>query len=329
MGDRATPLKNFFICLNDAIMDLVWTIMWVAPVGIGSLICGKVVAMEDVGNLLEMLGLFMATVICGLAFHALVVLPAIMLFLARRNPFKYAYGMSEAFATAFGISSSSATLPVTIKCVEENNGVDRRVSRFILPLGATVNMDGTALYEAVSCLFIAQMRGIDLDAADIVTTVLTATMASIGAAGIPHAGLVTMVIVLQAVGLPIDDIGLIFAVDWLLDRFRTMSNVWGDSVGAAVVAHLCRHKLAAEDDDTPPMVDYNKQEIRLDDLESGLQNPQTNGELFKNTDDDDLELVPKHVVNKTTPIDNPVFGMSEPGRESPTILKDDELKTYL
>lgn len=151
--------------------------------------------------------------------------------------------MGQAIATAFGTSSSSATLPVTIQCLEQNNKVDSRVSRFVLPIGATINMDGTALYEAVAAIFIAQYRGQELTLTNIIAISITATAASIGAAGIPQAGLVTLVMVLSAVGLPADDVSLIIAVDWMLDRIRTVVNVLGDSFGAAIVEHFSRKEL--------------------------------------------------------------------------------------
>ncbi len=143
--------------------------------------------------------------------------------------------MGSALLNAFSTASSSATLPLTMEGVEKENGVSGRTASFVLPLGATVNMDGTALYEAVAAIFIAQVYGIDLGGGKQVIIFLTATLAAIGAAGIPEAGLVTMVIVLKAAGLPIEGIGLILAIDWLLDRFRTTLNVWGDAVGAAVI----------------------------------------------------------------------------------------------
>jgi len=146
--------------------------------------------------------------------------------------------MLPAIGTAWSTASSLATLPVTLECAETRNKVSRRSSLFVLPLGATINMDGTALYEAVAAIFIAQAAGIDLSAMQQATIFITATLAAIGAAGIPQAGLVTMVIVLNAVGLPLEGIGLILAVDWFLDRFRTATNVWGDSVGAAVLDHF-------------------------------------------------------------------------------------------
>ena len=143
--------------------------------------------------------------------------------------------MGAALLNAFSTASSSATLPLTMEGVEKENKISNRTASFVLPLGATVNMDGTALYEAVAAMFIAQVYGIDLSVGQQVIIFLTATLAAIGAAGIPEAGLVTMVIVLKAVDLPIEGIGLLLAIDWLLDRFRTTVNVWGDSVGAAVI----------------------------------------------------------------------------------------------
>jgi Na+/H+-dicarboxylate symporter len=177
----------------------------------------------------------MGTVILGLGIHGLVVLPLILWVFARRRPHVYMGNVSPALLTAFSTASSSATLPLTMECVEKRAGVARRSSCFVLPLGATVNMDGTALYESVAAIFIAQAMGIDMGMGQQVLVFLTATLAAIGAAGIPEAGLVTMVIVLRAVGLPLEGIGLILAVDWLLDRFRTTVNVWGDSVGAGVI----------------------------------------------------------------------------------------------
>lgn len=162
------------------------------------------------------LGLYMVTVIIGLIIHACITLPGIYFGITRRNPWSFFKGMLQAWVTALGTASSAATLPVTFKCLEDNLGVDKRVTRFVLPVGATVNMDGTALYEAVAAIFIAQLNGIELSFGKVVTVSLTATAASIGAASVPSAGLVTMLLVLTAVGLPTDDITMIVAVDWFL-----------------------------------------------------------------------------------------------------------------
>nr|XP_012315415.1 excitatory amino acid transporter 1 [Aotus nancymaae]XP_012315416.1 excitatory amino acid transporter 1 [Aotus nancymaae] len=247
MKEQGQALREFFDSLNEAIMRLVAVIMWYAPVGILFLIAGKIVEMEDMGVIGGQLAMYTVTVIVGLLIHAVIVLPLLYFLVTRKNPWVFIGGLLQALVTALGTSSSSATLPITFKCLEENNGVDKRVTRFVLPVGATINMDGTALYEALAAIFIAQVNNFELNFGQIITISITATAASIGAAGIPQAGLVTMVIVLTSVGLPTDDITLIIAVDWFLDRLRTTTNVLGDSLGAGIVEHLSRHELKNRD----------------------------------------------------------------------------------
>nr|XP_002124271.1 excitatory amino acid transporter 3-like [Ciona intestinalis] len=248
MGDEGVILVKFFSAFNEAVMKIVGIVIWYAPIGIIFLIAGEIMKMEDPAKVLEQLGLYMATVIAGLAIHGILVLPLIYFIVVRKNPFAYLSGVLQALLTAVATSSSSATLPVTVNCLEQNNKLDKRVTRFVLPIGATINMDGTALYEAVAAIFIAQANGIVLNFGQIVTVSVTATFASIGAAGVPQAGLVTLIIVLTAVGLPTEDITLILAIDWLLDRLRTTVNVLGDSIGAGVVAHLSRKDLHLDSD---------------------------------------------------------------------------------
>ncbi|KAL2779793.1 excitatory amino acid transporter 1 isoform 4 [Daubentonia madagascariensis] len=247
MKEQGQALREFFDSLNEAIMRLVAVVMWYAPLGILFLIAGKIVEMEDMGVIGGQLAMYTVTVIVGLLIHAVMVLPLLYFLVTRKNPWVFIGGLLQALVTALGTSSSSATLPITFKCLEENNGVDKRVTRFVLPVGATINMDGTALYEALAAIFIAQVNNFELNFGQIITISITATAASIGAAGIPQAGLVTMVIVLTSVGLPTDDITLIIAVDWFLDRLRTTTNVLGDSLGAGIVEHLSRHELKNRD----------------------------------------------------------------------------------
>lgn len=235
LGPAGEPVIAFFRGVNDAIMKMVMLLMLIAPIGIFGLVAGRFGRAGDIGELVGGVGWYMATVLLALGLHAFVVLPAALWFFGRRNPYRYLFNMGTALLTAFSTASSSATLPLTMEGVEKHNGVSEKVAGFVVPLGATVNMNGTALYEAVAAMFIAQAIGLDLTLGQQVMVLLTATLAGIGAAGIPEAGLVTMVIVLKAVGLPLEGIGLILAVDWLLDRFRTSVNVWGDAVGAAVV----------------------------------------------------------------------------------------------
>lgn len=247
MGEKARLMIDFFNILNEIVMRLVIMIMWYSPIGIACLICGKIISIKDLEVVARQLGMYMITVIIGLIIHGAIFLPCIYFAIVRKNPFSFFMGIFQAWITALGTASSAGTLPVTFRCLEENLGIDKRVTRFVLPVGATINMDGTALYEAVAAIFIAQMNGIDLDPGQIVTVSLTATLASIGAASIPSAGLVTMLLILTAVGLPTQDISLLVAVDWLLDRFRTSVNVVGDSYGAGIVYHLSKAELDALD----------------------------------------------------------------------------------
>lgn len=236
LGERGKPAIDFFRAVNEAVMRVVRLIIYFTPVGVFGLIAAKIAesggGREFYGELVR-LGWFVLTVSLGLAIH-LVVLCVILAIFARRNPIAYIYGLARALLTALSTDSSSATLPVTIECVEES-GVSERAAGFVLPLGATINMDGTALYEATAAIFIAQSAGIPLSGAALVIVFLTATLAAVGAPGIPSAGLVTLVIVLTAVDLPIAGIGTILAIDWFLDRERTSINVFGDAVGAAVI----------------------------------------------------------------------------------------------
>lgn len=241
MGSDNQPVLNFLEVTDRAIIKIVHWIIALTPLGIFGLIAGKIGSAgggSEVFNLAMQLGKYVLSVIAGLFIHGFIVLPLILLVFAKRNPVEYFRNMSEAVLTAFSTASSSATLPLTMNGVIDNSGVEPKVGKFVLPLGATINMDGTALYEAVAVIFIAQSYGITLGGGELLVVFLTATLAAVGAAGIPEAGLVTMVLVLQAVGLPIEGIGLILAIDWLLDRFRTAVNVWGDSVGASVIDRL-------------------------------------------------------------------------------------------
>ena len=239
IGERGKPLLAFFDGLNDVMIKIVIWIMYFAPIGIFALISSKLGDSgggEHFWREIAGVGKYMLTVVIGLTVHFMILL-TILVVVSRRGR-QFITTMSKALITAFGTASSTATLPLTMECALEAN-VDKRAVKFVLPLGSTVNMDGTALYEAVAVMFIAQAYGIHMAPMDQVVIFITATLAAIGAAGIPEAGLVTMVIVLTAVGLPMEGIGLLLAVDWFLDRLRTTVNVWGDSVGTTVVEKFC------------------------------------------------------------------------------------------
>ncbi|MGD2111163.1 MAG: dicarboxylate/amino acid:cation symporter [Phycisphaerae bacterium] len=235
-GETGELLSKFFSGAFEVMMRMTMFIIRFAPIGVlGFMLYAAAGAGVAV---FKALGWYALTVAIGLSIHAFVTLPLVLLLLARRSPWEYFQSLSPALLTAFSTASSNGTLPLTLTCVEERAGISNRISSFVLPLGATINMDGTALYEAVAVLFIAQVSGNDLALGQQVIVAFTALLASIGAAGIPHAGTVMMVVVLSAVGLPIEYVGLILAVDRILDMYRTSINVWSDSTACAVVSRF-------------------------------------------------------------------------------------------
>ncbi|XP_053307727.1 excitatory amino acid transporter 2-like [Spea bombifrons] len=299
MGDQAKLMADFFNILNEIIMKLVSFIMWYSPLGIASLICGKIAAIKDLETVARQLGMYMITVIVGLVIHGGMILPLIFFSITKKNPFSFYAGIFQAWITALGTASSAGTLPVTFRCLEENLKIDKRVTRFVLPIGATINMDGTALYEAVAAIFIAQMNDVSLDAGQIATVSLTATLASVGAASIPSAGLVTMLLILTAVGLPTQDISLLIAVDWLLDRMRTSINVVGDSFGAGIIHHLSKAELAAIDakhdvKDGSDMVKMHmmNHEVPKKPIREGISTPPFSGYASLPSDEYQVEIEP-------------------------------------
>ncbi|XP_018411171.1 PREDICTED: neutral amino acid transporter A isoform X2 [Nanorana parkeri] len=244
LGPEGEELIRFFNAFNEATMVLVSWIMWYVPIGIMFLVGSKIVEMGNVVLLVTSLGKYIIASILGHIIHGGIVLPLIYFAFTRKNPFTFLLGLITPFATAFATSSSSATLPTMIKYIEENNGVDKRISRFILPIGATVNMDGAAIFQCMAAVFIAQMNNTDLNAGQIFTILVTATASSVGAAGIPAGGVLTIAIILEAIGLPTNDLSLILAVDWIVDRTTTVVNVEGDALGAGILHHLNQKEMA-------------------------------------------------------------------------------------
>uniref|UniRef100_A0A672T827 Amino acid transporter n=1 Tax=Sinocyclocheilus grahami TaxID=75366 RepID=A0A672T827_SINGR len=243
--DNGTDIQNFSLDLTPP-PDVVFRTLPGTSEGMNVL--GIVIFSATMGIMLGRMGPNGSALVnfCQSLNEAVLKIVAIVI-----CPIVYIRGILQALLISLATSSSSATLPITFKCLLENNHIDRRIIRFVLPVGATINMDGTALYEAVAAIFIAQVNNYELDFGQIITISITATAASIGAAGIPQAGLVTMVIVLTSVGLPTDDITLIIAVDWALDRFRTMVNVMGDALATGIMAHICRKDFVKEGEEIP------------------------------------------------------------------------------
>jgi Na+/H+-dicarboxylate symporter len=229
-------LKRAFNSVFEVMMQITLFVIKFTPFGVFGIVAKVVADQDDLANLGARMGLYMGTVILALMIHFLLTLPLLVKLIGKARPFKHLENMSTPLLTAFSTSSSGATLPLTMKAVEQNSGVSNKISSFTLPLGATINMDGTALYECVAAIFIAQAYGVDLTVIQQLIIIVTALLASIGAAAIPMAGLVMITVILTAVGLPLEGVGLILAVDRILDMFRTATNVWSDSCGAVIIA---------------------------------------------------------------------------------------------
>lgn len=238
LGDKTKTIRAFLNETFDIIMLLVNWIMRLAPLGIMALLM-KLVATQNMA-LLQTVVKFVAVVVSTTVFHGLVTLPLILWIVTRTNPFFFFKNMRDSLITAFSTSSSSATMPITLRCVTENLKVDKRIAGFVVPLGTTVNMDGTAMYEAIAAIFIANLVGIELNLVQQVVVFWTAMLASIGAPGIPSAGMVTMVMVLQSVGLPAEAVAILLPLDRPLDAIRTVVNVEGDAVGSMIVEKLTK-----------------------------------------------------------------------------------------
>lgn len=231
-----TLLGNWFDAAFQAMLKLTMFVVWTAPFGVFGILA-RIVATTGSEAFASLL-IYFLVVLAGLGWHFFINLPALLILVARVNPLKHYKGMPPALAMGFSTCSTIVTLPLTMKAVTDNSKVSQKTAGFILPIGATMNMDGTALYQCVAAIFIAQVYGIDLTFGDQVLVAVTALLASIGAASVPMSGMVMMFIIFNAVGLPLEGIGLILAVDRILDMFRTTLNVMSDSVGAVVVARL-------------------------------------------------------------------------------------------
>jgi proton glutamate symport protein len=240
-ADKTKAVKELIDSLNEIVMKMIHLVMLTAPFGVFALIASLMVDVAgnnpgDTIALFGSLGLYALTVTIGLAVIVFLIYPLLISTLTDLRFKQFLKGMAPAQLLAFSTSSSAATLPMTMECVEENLGVKKEVSSFVLPLGATINMDGTSLYQAVAAVFIAQIYGMDLTFGQQLTIILTATMASIGSAAVPGAGMIMLVIVLTSVGIPTEGIALIFAVDRPLDMLRTVVNITGDATISCMVA---------------------------------------------------------------------------------------------
>lgn len=251
--------QRFWLGIYEVMTRITGWVMHFAPIGVFGLVAA-VVAKTGFAAL-KPLAIFFIAVVAGLLFHSVVTLPLVLKFIARVSPLAHARAMAPAILTAFSSSSSAATLPVTIDCIENRSGVSRRVSGFVLPIGANVNTDGSALYECAAAMFIAQAYGLHLGFAEQFIIVTMALFTAIGVAGIPSASLVALGLILTAVGLPLEGLGLILAVDRILDMCRTAENVWGDSCAAVVVASLEGEELFKAEMTAPASASADSQRV--------------------------------------------------------------------
>lgn len=248
VGDKAKPVLKFFEGFAEIMYKITAIVMKFAPIGIFGLLA-PIIAQYGLAILLPLIKVILAIAVASI-IHVLFIYSGGVKIFGKMNPIKFFKGIAPASLVAFSTCSSAGTLPVTMKCTEENLGVSKKISSFVLPLGATVNMDGTAIYQGVAALFIASVFGIELSFLQLLTIVLTATLASIGAAGVPGAGLVMLTMVLTSVGIPLEGIALIAGIDRVLDMMRTAVNVTGDAAGAVIIS-------ATEGDEEFDEVDNN------------------------------------------------------------------------
>ncbi|XP_066594060.1 excitatory amino acid transporter isoform X1 [Prorops nasuta] len=247
LGEKGQVVIDFFKAVFEVIMRMVSMVMWMTPIGITSVIAGKILGVTDLGLVMSQLAWFIVTIVIGVFFYQLVIMQLIYLGFVRKNPFKFYAGLAQGTLTAFAMASTAAALPVTFRLMTEKLKVDPRVTRFVLPIGCNINMDGTALFVAVASIFIAQMNGIILGFGEIITVILTSTAASVSSASVPSAALVLLLVVLSAIDAPVHDVSLLFAIDWFVDRIRTTNNMLGDCYAAAVVEQLSKKELMALD----------------------------------------------------------------------------------
>ncbi|XP_071095264.1 excitatory amino acid transporter 3-like [Haliotis cracherodii] len=234
LGESGRTMVDLFHILNEITMNMTKLVMWYSPIGILFIITTKIIEVPDLETSAQQLAMYMVTGLLGLAIHSLIVLPTIYFTLTRQNPFRVSLCMVESLLTGLGTSSSAAALPLTIRCCEEKLKFSKPICRFVLPIGATINMDGLAIIQALTPIFLAQMNQKMLTFADLVAISLSATLASIGAAGVPGTGFITMLVVVAAVGLPVEDAYIVLSVDWFMMRMVTMVNLYNDSLAAGI-----------------------------------------------------------------------------------------------
>ncbi|XP_077287094.1 excitatory amino acid transporter 2 isoform X2 [Arctopsyche grandis] len=247
LGERGKVVLDFFTAVFEVIMKMVTGVMWLTPIGVSSVIAGKILAVKELDIVMSQLAWFIATIAIGVFFYQLIIVQIIYFVIVKKNPYKFYWGLIQATLTASATASTAAALPISFRCMTEKLKVDPRVTRFVLPIGCNINMDGTALFLATASIFIAQMNRITLGFGELCTVLLTSTAASMSSASVPSAALVLLLIVLSSIDAPTQNVSLLFAIDWFVDRIRTTNNMLGDCYAAAVVEQLSKKELMACD----------------------------------------------------------------------------------
>ncbi|XP_018368307.1 PREDICTED: excitatory amino acid transporter 3-like [Trachymyrmex cornetzi] len=247
-GEKGKPLSDFFTSLADVTMKIMRWVTLLAPIGVTFLIAGRMLEIDDFSDIISHLGFYILTVFVGLILQGFVILPFLHWIITRRSPYKIISKLGPSFAAAIGTSSSTATVPYTIQCLADL-GINPKVTNFIIPIGAAINMDGIALYETIGAIFIIQLRGLQFSLLKIIIISVTCTISCVGAAGIPSGGYMMLIMVLNSIGVPIEDVSLIIAVDWFIDRFRTTINIIGDALGASIISRFCKKHLEEDLED--------------------------------------------------------------------------------
>ncbi|XP_011343467.1 excitatory amino acid transporter 3 [Ooceraea biroi] len=250
MDAKGKPLSNFFNCLSEVMMKIMEWVTLIAPIGVLFLITGRILEIDDFGDVISHLGFYVLTVFIGLVLQGFIILPFLHWIITRQSPYKIISKLGPAFATAIGTSSSTATVPYTIRCLESLE-IDPKITKFIIPIGAAINMDGIALYETIGAIFIIQLRGLQFSLLKIIIISITCTVSCVGAAGIPSGGYMMLIMVLNSIGVPVEDVTLIIAVDWFVDRFRTTINIIGDALGASIISKF--YKTDPEEEEVCPL----------------------------------------------------------------------------
>ncbi|KAF7994723.1 hypothetical protein HCN44_004195 [Aphidius gifuensis] len=243
MKEKGKPLEELFQSLSDIVTEIMSWLMTLIPIGVLFLIPGKLLETQDIGIMLSRLGIYVLTVLLGLFIQGFIILPFVYFICTNKSPIEIFKNIGPAIITAIGTSSSTATIPMTLKCLDKI-GVNKKVSRFVVPLGATINMDGIALYETIGAIFIIQLRGFDYSLMGIISIAIMCTVSCIGAAGLPSGGHVMLIVVLESIGIPPEDVTLIITIDCFVDRLRTAVNIIADALGASLISHYCHDEIS-------------------------------------------------------------------------------------